>query len=66
MAAFSSTDRSAYEHAALVRRSSSHFEGELEGAEQDNAEGSIFKQLQTLLEGPMGDLILEQLDYEAL
>ena len=68
MAAFSTRDADAYQAATLARRSSSVRAGE--GGEQPEAEasgeGASFKQLQSLLEGPMGIEIVELVDYSAL
>ena len=65
MAAFStSEDSSVYDAASLVRRSSSIQEDSATTAdtavvETQNTEGSRFKQLQNLMEGPIGVHIIE-------
>jgi hypothetical protein len=68
MAAFSTRDADAYQGATLARRSSSVRAGD--GGEPEDpetaGEGTSFKQLRTLLEGPMGIEIVELVDYSAL
>ena len=68
MAAFSTRDADAYQAATLARRSSSVRASD--GGEPHDAEtageGSSFRQLQSLLEGPMGIEIAEMVDYSAL
>ena len=69
MAAFSTSDSDAYKVAALARRSSSVREndpGEPVSAAAEVGEGDSFKQLQKLLEGPMGLEITDAVDYRAL
>ena len=67
MAAFSTSSESAiYAAASLVRRSSSIDESVDKVIEQPAHEGSRFKQLQSLLEGPLGQDILNKIDYKAL
>jgi len=68
MAAFSTNDTDAYKVAALAKRSSSIRESD-HGEPQDDTnleEGTSFRQLQNLLEGPMGLEIVEAVDYSAL
>lgn len=72
MAAFStSNESSVYASANLVRKSSStheeHNESTLDTASQQQPEeGSRFKQLQNLLAGPTGELIISNIDYQKL
>lgn len=68
MAAFSTSDRDAYQAAILVRKSSSMREGDTQQNQQpeDLQEGSSFKQLQKLLQGPVGLEIVDSVDYPAL
>ena len=49
-----------------MRRSSSIDESVDKVIEQPAHEGSRFKQLQSLLEGPLGQDILNKIDYKAL
>jgi hypothetical protein len=68
LAAFSTRDTKAYEGATLARRSSSVRAGDGEEAVDAPAPGesASFSQLRTLLEGPMGVEIVEEVDYSAL
>ena len=68
MAAFSTNDSDAYKVAALARRSSSGKDAEPGDSQQsvNLEEGSSFKQLQKLMEGPMGLEIMESVDYSVL
>lgn len=60
MAAFSAKQDS-YQSASLQRRQSM-----VSDSENPSEEGSRFMQLKTLLEGPLGESILDQIDYSLL
>lgn len=68
MAAFSTRDADAYQAASLARRSSSVRASDGgESPEPDaTCEGTSFRQLQSLLAGPIGIEIVELVDYSAL
>ncbi len=70
MAAFStSTESQIYAAANLIRRSSSIQEDDTTDntyIQNQVQEGSRFKELQKLIAGPIGEEIIEQIDYKAI
>ena len=67
MAAFSTSKESqVYEVSKLVRKSSSVQEDDYVPKDVIPSEGSRFKELQRLLKGPIGEEIIETIDYKQL